>query len=265
MVTGSLGLLPGQTHDIDRDTRSNAPVERVSSDGAQGKTVLLAAKLDIGSKHVAHRRPTSAGDRDPAGPTEPGVEPSVDPEPTPTPEPSEPPAPEPTPPVDGGSTDPEPTPPPAEPAGYTLNFGSSLATEARCSCLWDTKVESETAWVRDDGMYSYSQTAQGTASSAGTPSYGLWLQHSSSNVQDQRVEFALYTEQGAYRYSASGALTSVERTEWGGWIYRYAGTYSLSGRPANEIMPTEGSYTAEVAFSVNRSEIVSTTFSVVEG
>ena len=55
-------------------------------------------------------------------------------------------------------------------------------------------------------------------------------------------------------------------TEWGGWLYRYAGTYRLYSRPGgSEVVPVSGSYTAEITVSWKQNRVLSSSVSLTEG
>lgn len=117
--------------------------------------------------------------------------------------------------------------------------------------------------VNSKGMTLLSQVLTGTASAAGTPSYGLKLSQRSNMGDDHAMEFSLDTEEGSYIYSASGSNTSRSRTEWGGWVYTYAGNYRLGSRPTqSEAMPERGSYTLQLTVSPSRAAVVSESFSI---
>ena len=115
----------------------------------------------------------------------------------------------------------------------------------------------------DVGLSSLDQVLTGTATVAGTPSYGLWLHHSSRSGADHAVEFRLHTEEGPYVYSAAGSLVSMDRTDWGGWVYRYDGRYNLDSRPSGGAwMPEQGGYSAEVVISWRQARVVSTSMTL---
>ncbi|MGH2790276.1 MAG: sigma-70 family RNA polymerase sigma factor [Actinomycetota bacterium] len=214
-----------------------------------------------------------SAEQDPTGPSETPSEETTDPVAQPDPVPSPTPT-ETTPGDSGGSagdtpTEPKPTPtepppPPPEPQGFDFSFGSSMPAErGACSCLWATSVDSERVGVSNKGMTSLSQVLTGTASAAGTPSYGLKLSQRSQLGHDHAMQFSLYTEEGSYIYQASGSLTERSRTDWGGWVYSYAGNYRLGGRPTrNEAMPEQGGYTLQLTVSTSRATIVSERFSI---
>jgi RNA polymerase sigma-70 factor (ECF subfamily) len=198
------------------------------------------------------------------------TDPVTEPEPLPSPTPTET-TPDETdspntgdPPTDPKPPPNEPPPPPAEPQGFTLAFGSSMpADHGTCSCLWATSVESERLGVNSKGITSLSQVLSGTASAAGTPSYGLKLSQHSNMGDDHAMQFRLYTEEGSYIYSASGSNTSRSRTEWDGWVYTYAGNYRLGSRPTqSEAMPERGGYTLQLTVSLSRTAVVSESFAI---
>jgi RNA polymerase sigma-70 factor, ECF subfamily len=185
--------------------------------------------------------------------------------------PAEPvPSPEAPPPVDEGG-EPEPgdgtpgpapeTPPlPAEPQEFSFSFGTSLAANGPpCACLADVVDESSFVSVNEQGIRRLDHVITGSADAAGTPSYGLRFHHASRRGNDHAMDFSLWTEQGAYKYNASGQLTERTETEWGGWLYRYEGTYQIYSRPTMiESMPEQGTYVAEVEVSWRQARVVAT-------
>jgi hypothetical protein len=69
-----------------------------------------------------------------------------------------------------------------------------------------------------------------------------------------------------FRYAASGDRVEKVRTEWGGWLYRYAGTYRLYSRPGgSEVVPLAGTYTAELTVSFKQNRVLSSAISLSEG
>jgi hypothetical protein len=71
---------------------------------------------------------------------------------------------------------------------------------------------------------------------------------------------------GMFRYAATGARLEKVKTEWGGWLYRYAGTYRLYSRPGgSEVVPLSGTYAAELTVSWRQNRVLSSNVSLTEG
>lgn len=244
---------------LPQEPREVTPVASVA--GADSALAQTGAEVEAVQKAEPDSEPAAVEPDpvpEPAPTTEPVPEPVENPAPeggaTPPPEPG--PTPEPSP-----EPDPQPKPdppPPSDPAGFALWFNSTAAAErGPCSCLWATDVESEHVAVNDQGLSSLDQVVTGTATAAGSPSYGLWLHHWTGSGSGHAMEFRLHTQEGSYVYSAAGSLVSAGRTEWGGWVYRYSGSYRLGSRPTRtEQMPESGSYSAEIVISWRQTRIV---------
>lgn len=245
---------------VERNLESSAPV------AAAGESEDPVGSPDEASEPADEPMPTEEPVVVPPGTQPPPPEeapPPVEPQPSesPAPTPSESPSPStgpengttPT----GGDTSENPPPADPEPQGFTLSFATDLkADRGSCSCLKETKVESEAARFGGGTLEFFEQTLEGTATAAGAPSYGLWLQHS-SDPTDYSASFRLHTEEGWYYYSASARLKERSATAWGGQVYRYEGTYRLSSMPTkDEAMPREGTYHAEVVVSERQSRVV---------
>jgi hypothetical protein len=128
--------------------------------------------------------------------------------------------------------------------------------------LSDTNVESETVWIGDAGLSSFSQKMTGTANAAGSPAFGLQVSQS-GDATYHHMDFGLQTKEGVYMYRAEGSLVERGETEWGGWVYRYSGTYERASQPSShEQMPLRGSYTAEIFFSWRESRITYANFTL---
>ena len=171
------------------------------------------------------------------GPAEPVVEEPVA-EPTSSPPPEEP--------AEGVPSVEEPPELAPEPRGFTLSFGSDMATGAGpCGCMTSTTVHMQS--FEFDGAYlsSFSQRVSGSASAAGSLVYGLELDHRISG-ENHSAGFALKTSEGSYMYSASGSLLESRSNEWGGMTSVFAGSYHLGSRPSStEVVPQDGSYHVE--------------------
>jgi RNA polymerase sigma-70 factor (ECF subfamily) len=194
----------------------------------------------------------------------PVTEPSSAPTPAPSPEPTPSTSP---PPVDqGGTPIQEPPPPPPEPEGFRFAFGLDMASaEYPCTCMTNTNLLSSIVGVSKSRLQSVDQVITGSATAAGTPSFGLWLRQVSTTGQNHRLNFSLLNTQGSYTYRANGSLIERSSTEWGGWVYTYAGTYELSGRPARaDDMPVRGTYSAELVVSWRQAAVVDARFSLAE-
>jgi len=187
--------------------------------------------------------------------------------PTPTPTPS-------TPPSDAsGGISPEPSPPPPpvvpEPQDFTFSFASDLPGEGEpCPCVpaGTEVVLSRIATTEQDGLISLDHLTRSAASAAGTPFYGLELRHIVNPGRGHAMDFVLQRPEGMFRYAATGARVEKLQTDWGGWLYRYAGTYRLYSRPGgHEVMPISGRYTAELTVSWKQNRVLSSTASLTEG
>ena len=171
----------------------------------------------------------------------------------------------PTPGDDGGAVTPtpEPTPtvaPPAEPTGFTFAGGyTGAAPSKECSgCLRDSRLIRESGRSEADGAIYFSQSLEGNIDVNGTPTYGLALDHEADRAGTHQMSFTLWSSEGSFPYSATGALVSWGETAWGGRTYRYEGSFKRLGGPSGEA-PTEttGSYVVEMTFSVTQQRFVS--------
>ncbi|MEA2434211.1 MAG: hypothetical protein QOG54_1668 [Actinomycetota bacterium] len=256
---------------------SESAVSSHSSTGAVSP-LLAALKGDQPSVHIrpAHRSDKAVakkkGTTKGAPATDPVAQPVPDPVPTPVPAPSETASPEP--PEDDGSggedpngtPNPEPSPSvaPGDPAGFVLAFGSDLPADERCTCMGPTKVESEEVWIGDGGLSSFSQRLTGSAAAAGDSSYGLTVAQGGDG-SSHYMDFGLSTEEGTYMYRGTGSLVEKTRTEWGGWSYKYSGTYERASQPSShEKMPSSGSYAVTLLFSWRETRITYANFSLTE-
>ena len=152
-----------------------------------------------------------------------------------------------------------------EPRGFTLNFGSDMASDASpCACITPTEVQSQSHQF--DGAYlsSLSQRVTGGAAAAGSVVYGLELDHRVGG-QNHSAGFALMTPEGSYMYTATGSLLESRNNDWGGMTSVYSGTYQLGSRPSSaEAVPQEGMYRVEIALSALNDRIVSVSFFLIE-
>ncbi|HVL63921.1 MAG TPA: hypothetical protein VM573_01995, partial [Actinomycetota bacterium] len=137
---------------------------------------------------------------------------------------------------------------------------------AACSCQKAAATLSERVSVSERGVGGFQHTAEGAAAAAGAPSYGVRLEHSSGNGSDHRARLSLESRDGTFVYELKGGVVQRTTTEWGGLVYRYAGTYSNTGRPAmSHSMPDRGTYVVEVTISWRQSRIVHVTVDLTEG
>jgi RNA polymerase sigma-70 factor, ECF subfamily len=267
IATGVVGHgSPARSSELNSSSKTTAPVA-VSP-------LLAALKSDDGV--AIHQRHSRRHDRMSHEARETGVttdetatEPVAAPAPTPTPSPtSEPMTPEPSDGDSAGSEDPsaepkpDPTPStaPAEPDGFVLGFDSSWSPTTSCWCVTATKVESETVQVADTGVGSFSQKLSGTAKASGSDAYGLTIAQSGDSTT-HRMDFGLRTDEGLYMYRATGQMVEAHTTEWGGWAYRYSGSYEMSSRSSSvERMPTNGTYSVEIFFSWRSTRITYANF-----
>jgi hypothetical protein len=96
------------------------------------------------------------------------------------------------------------------------------------------------------------------------PAFGLTL-HQWGDGSYHHMDFGLRNDDGTYMYRSSAALVDAWRTDWGGWTYRYEGTYELSSRPGGtDQMPSSGAYSAELTFSWRETRITSSIVSINE-
>lgn len=153
-----------------------------------------------------------------------------------------------------------------EPSGFSLRVGSDLPVErGPCSCLKATDVSTESVHATKEGLQTLTQSLEGSAEAAGVDTYGLSLSQEIGHPSQQRLSFLLYTEEGSYRYTGAGSLTSKVATSWGGWTYRYEGYYELGGRASkSERVPENGRYVAEVTISWRYERVVSMDLSLFE-
>jgi hypothetical protein len=176
---------------------------------------------------------------------------ATDPEPEPAPEST---------PTSGPEEDtPEEEPSaPAEPTGFEQGFSTDVAWAGPgCDCSKPT-AGSGSIEVDQGGLRSFNQSLSGTATAAGSGAYPYQLTHNASGDKHQ-LSFYLYTSEGSYGYRAEGSLVSRTDTPWGGWIYRYEGTYVNTSRPAPlDGLPESGGYVVEVGVSWTQDRIVST-------
>jgi hypothetical protein len=115
-------------------------------------------------------------------------------------------------------------------------------------------------------MGSMDVVVTGTADAAGAASYGLGFHQASRTGTDHIVDFTLRTTQGLYMYSGTGLIVERTKTDWGGWLYRYGGSYRLVSGPSStvEVMPRSGTYIAEVVVSWRQARVVGTRVSLTE-
>jgi RNA polymerase sigma-70 factor (ECF subfamily) len=266
VVAGAAGYSVAHKHEAPPPQRT-----RIVTTTAEPATEGLAPSL--GPAVRVHAKPHKSRSKAKPSPsvvtaTLPSPEPTLEAPvivPTPEPSPTDSPAPEPSP-SDTPSPEPSPTMVP-EPQGFDLWFGVDLAAgSGPCSCLKPTRVVSEGISVtEEDGVRYLDQVLEGTADAAGTPSYGMWLHQSSSTGTEQALDVRLFNDEGSYQYTASGTLTERLATEWGGWVYRYEGTYQIYSTPKAEVtMPSKGTYVMEVAASWRQARVVSVTISFME-
>jgi RNA polymerase sigma-70 factor (ECF subfamily) len=222
----------------------------------------VAVSADVVKGAVQHRdkeespRGTGSGEGVSAEPVE---EPVAEP----TTAPTAPPAPEGEPPSEGEQP---PAPLAPEPQGFTLNFGSDMATSSDpCTCMGPTAVHAQSHEFNGAHLSSFDQRLSGSASAAGTAVYGLELDHRIGG-ENHTTTFALKTSQGSYMYTAGGSLLESRKNEWGGMSSIYAGTYHLDSRPSSaEAVPQDGTYRVEIALSAANDRIVSVSFFLIEG
>jgi RNA polymerase sigma-70 factor (ECF subfamily) len=190
----------------------------------------------------------------------------------PVPPPSDP-SPTTPPPAASGGIDPQPSPPPVvvvpEPKDFTFAFASDLPGEGvPCTCMpaGVVVVGTKISVTEQDGLLYLEHVTRSSASAAGTPFYGLELRHHIQAGRGHAMDFVLQRSGGMFRYAATGARLEKVKTEWGGWLYRYEGTYRLYSRPGgSEVVPLSGTYAAELTVSWRQNRVLSSNVSLTEG
>jgi hypothetical protein len=185
-------------------------------------------------------------------PTDPEAPPATDPDADPSGSPEE---------------DPSATPPPAppEPTGFALAFDDDVTFNRESCCGGGTEIQSEHVAIDDNGFGNVQQSVTGMASAAGALAYGVAIDQSFGHGQ-QQLSFHLVTHEGWYMYEGGGYLESQSATPWGGWTYRFVGTYYLQSKPGSttESLPERGNYEAEVTVSSAQQRIVSANIRLTE-
>jgi RNA polymerase sigma-70 factor, ECF subfamily len=173
-----------------------------------------------------------------------------------------------------GGIDPEPSPPPSapvvpEPQDFTFLFSSDTPGEGEpCLCIPDgTQVAlAKISVTEQDGLLYLDHLTRSFATAAGTPFYGLELRHIIKAGRGHSMDFVLQRSEGMFRYAGTGARVEKLKTDWGGWLYRYAGTYRLYSRPGgSEAVPLSGTYTTELTVSWRQNRVLSSSVSLTEG
>jgi hypothetical protein len=110
-----------------------------------------------------------------------------------------------------------------------------------------------------DTLSFWQETIGAAFDSGGNAAWRLYMNYSgqSSGASGSlSVAFALYTDQGEYRYKGSASLSDLSRGTEGSYIYRYSGSYELiSGPSADESVPRGGSLSAAMLWWGDRSTL----------
>jgi RNA polymerase sigma-70 factor (ECF subfamily) len=160
----------------------------------------------------------------------------------------------PTPSPSGTPSPTEPPPPPPAPA-WSMAFESSVALGT-----WQPELVSSTAIGRAGHNLSFSQTVAGpTVKTGGEPSSHLYVEYFGSaegRSGNVTLWIILDTEQGRFRYQASGSLTDLVETDEGLVEYTFTGAYYPVEWPAAEDgsgilaegAPHDGTFRLELRF-----------------
>jgi RNA polymerase sigma-70 factor, ECF subfamily len=232
---------------------------------AAAATAAMQDQPKVKAKRVETNAPTEQATSTQADPPPPAI---------PTPAPTESSAP----PVDSGESDtaggqvgggepPAPTPSPTsqEPSGFNAAIGLAVESvvDACGTCLRPTQVTAESGRDDEDGLTAFSQTFTGNVVVAGEAVYGTEVTGSSSDMVAHGLSMRLWTSEGSFDVSGVGSLVSSSRTDSGGYLYTFAGTYRRgSGAGSNTSIPTTGEYTVSIVFSATQHRIVSTSISL---
>jgi hypothetical protein len=171
----------------------------------------------------------------------------------------------------GLGQEPSPPPPPVipEPKEFSFSFLSDLPGEGDpCLCAppGTEVVLAKIAITEQDGLVSLDHVTRSFASAAGAPFYGLELRHLVRTGRGHAMDFVLQRPEGMFRYAATGARVEKVKTDWGGWLYRYAGTYRLYSRPGgSDKVPLAGTYAAELTVSWRQNRVLSSNVILTEG
>ena len=184
----------------------------------------------------AHRGTPGAG---PGGAPSPGPSgrPSPDPSGTPTPDPS--------------GTPPPPVIGPAPAWGMT--FAAGIPGSGACTdCPPNSQLISSDVSGQAGQSLSISQVAEGSAlDSQGNAAWKAYIQYWGSTdgtAGSLNYEFRLDGADGWNAYSGGAALSSVERSADGGYVYTFMGSYHLDQPTSDASVPQAG--TMEVRFRV---------------
>jgi RNA polymerase sigma-70 factor (ECF subfamily) len=159
-------------------------------------------------------------------------------------------------------------PQPATPAGFTFAFTSDWVAVQPCGCPDQARVVEQALTQESGEPAGFSTRIEGGAlrDRSGQPGWQIEVVQS-GNRADHTLEFAVHTAAGVHTYSATGVQVGRERTPWGGWTYRYAGSYESTGGPEDSAtaLPTRGTYAASLTFAVREGRLVDASFSLANG
>ena len=163
--------------------------------------------------------------------------------------------------------DPAPSPePPAHPAGFGMIFTSDRVADERCRCDAAPRVADEQVAISDQGLREFSSRIEDGAILDATdqPAWAVEVEQRGT-ASTHQLSLKVWTSDGVSTYRGEAAATGRDRAEWGGWVYRFAGTYELSGTPRLDTsLPKRGRYTMELTFSWTEERLVRAVFSLFE-
>jgi RNA polymerase sigma-70 factor (ECF subfamily) len=167
--------------------------------------------------------------------------------------------------VPAGDLPPSDVPPP-HPSGFSYTFSSDRTAEHPCGCGGSSSLSPEGVSISDTSFDSY----QGTLSGAITDANGqaAWAFDGRLDARSDAVAFpfSVRTQFGTSPYDAHATLTDRVREGWGGWTYRYSGTYQWHGGPSEHSeLPHNGSFSVSLTVSWVEQRLVSAVISLNEG
>ena len=159
-------------------------------------------------------------------------------------------------------------PQPAVPEGFTFGFTSDWFASQPCGCTDQPRILAQILREERGEPAEFSSSIEGAVlrDRTGQPGWQIELVQSGDRAQ-QTVEFTVHTATGAHTYAATGLPVGRERTTWGGWTYRFAGTYESKGDGPEETtpLPVRGTYTSSLTFAVREGRLVEAVFSLADG
>ena len=262
---GAAAVLPSDAPDERQAVRRDITVDMAESTGRPAERLGRAAGA------LAGQDPADESDHEDGTTEEEEAQPADAPAPSQTPVPAASPE---APPPDGGGGGAPPPPDPApsptqvpEPTGYGFDVRVDVPPNSEpCGCQRGPTTVSERVYATERGLDGFQHVTEGAAAAAGRPSYGARLEHASNNGTDHRATLVLKSEEGSYFYDLKGTLVQRTATDWGGFVYRYQGRYSVTSRPTgSESMPARGAYVIDVTVSWRQSRITHVSADLTEG